>query len=389
MIKSTHSKYEFMEKLLTQRTKEDRLRTLKPLKPISAQEVMIKDRKLISFCSNDYLGLSKHPLLKERSKQWVEEYGNGATASRLICGDFEGLEQLEVKLAKLKSTETALILNSGFQTNITLIPALADSNTLILSDELNHNSIVQGCILSRCTKIVFRHNDIEHLRELLKENKQCSRILIITETIFSMDGDACDLVEFNKLAKEYNALLIVDEAHATGTFGENGMGIATGGDADIIIGTFGKACGSFGSYIACNQTTRDYLINYCTGLVFSTALPPAVLGSIDAALDLIPTMQSDRKALMETAEYVRNSLANFGYETGQSVSQIIPVIIGDEVETMKLAKWLDDNNVLASAIRPPTVPEGTSRIRLALSSAHTKSQIEYLLKLFKDYADAH
>ncbi len=386
---SDKNKTKFMQNMLKKRKSEDRFRTLKPIKPISSVEVMMDGHKLVNFSSNDYLGLSQHPHIKQRSIDWIERYGNGATASRLICGNVEGLVQLEEILAGLKSSEAALILNSGFQTNITLIPALADSNTLILSDELNHNSIVQGCILARCDTLIFRHNDTAHLKQLLEDNqdKRYSRILIITETVFSMDGDCCDLEVLRQLSEKFNAILIVDEAHATGVTGPNGMGLAKGKMADIIVGTFGKACSSYGSYVACNRSTRDYLINYCSGLIFSTALPPSVLGAIEAALEIVPTMQSERKLLHEKSNFLRSSLTKLGYTTGQSTSQIIPIIIGDDVKTLKLATWLEKNNVLATAIRPPTVPEGTARIRIALSSEHSWEQIDHLLKLFKEHAD--
>ncbi|MCP4411765.1 MAG: 8-amino-7-oxononanoate synthase [Gammaproteobacteria bacterium] len=384
----------FIQNYLEKRKADHRLRTLRPMLPCSAVEVMIDDRKLVNFSSNDYLGLSKHPLLQQRSIDWVQRFGNSATASRLICGNLKALEQLEETLARLKNAEAALIMNSGYQANITLIPAMADSKTLILSDELNHNSIIQGCLLARCEKAIFRHNDMAHLQQLLQnsQNKGYSRILIITETIFSMDGDRCDLQAVQRLAQQYNALLIVDEAHATGVMGLNGMGLngmglATGKSADIVIGTFGKALGSYGAYVVCSQDTKEYLINCCNGLIFSTALPPAVLGAIEAALEIIPTMHTQRKLLKENATYLRKALTDLGYNTGLSSTQIIPYIIGSDTKTIKLATWLENNNVLATAIRPPTVPEDTARIRLAMSSEHTREQIDRLIELFIEYFD--
>jgi len=382
-----NKKFQFIEEKLEQRKSQQRFRTLKPLQPLSAVEVMLDGQKMVNFSSNDYMGLSKHPLIKQGSVDWIERYGNGATASRLICGNIDELDQLEDKLADLKSTEAALILNTGFQTNMTLIPALADKNTLILSDELNHNSIIQGCFLARCDKYIYRHNDMEHLQQLLfdNRNKGYSRIIIISETVFSMDGDCCDLTTLGQLANKFNAILIVDEAHATGVMGSRGMGLADGDSADIIVGTFGKACGSFGSYVACSQLVKQYLTNFCTGLVFSTALPPAVLGAINAALDVIPNMQNERKVLHENAAHIRRSLAALGLDTGQSSSQIIPVIVGDDSEILKLAAWLEKNRVLATAIRPPTVPENGARIRIAVSCEHSPEHIAYLLQLFNEY----
>ncbi len=388
MSREESTKFNFITRIMDERKANNQYRSLRPVAPVSEVEVAIGEKVLINFSSNDYLGLSKHPLLKERSREWTETYGNGATASRLICGTFDCIEKLEHKLAYLKSAESSLILNSGFQTNMTVIPVLADKQSLILSDELNHNSLIQGCILARCEKICFRHNDTEHLRQLLEENqhKGYSRTLIITETVFSMDGDQCDLNTLSQLADEFNALLIVDEAHATGVLGQNGMGMACGNKADIVIGTFGKGCGSFGSYITCSQQVRDYLVNYCTGFVFTTGLPPSVLGAIDAALDLIPGMEAERLELQKKADFIRQSLLKLNLKTGDSTTQIIPVIIGDEQKTLEVAAWLEQNNKLATAIRPPTVPAGQSRIRLALSICHTWEQINQLVNLFIQFA---
>ncbi|RLA03487.1 MAG: 8-amino-7-oxononanoate synthase [Gammaproteobacteria bacterium] len=381
-----NNKLDFIDQIINERKSNNRYRTLKTTTPVSEVEVMISGKSMINFSSNDYLGLSKHPLLKQRSKDWIEQYGNGSTGSRLICGTFDCIDRLEKKLARLKLTESSLILNTGFQTNISIIPALADNNTLILSDELNHNSIIQGCILARCDKVAYRHNDIEHLKELLLNNQQkdYSRIIIISETVFSMDGDRCDLQALQQLSNQFNAILILDEAHATGVLGEKGMGLACKGSADIIIGTFGKACGSFGAYVACSAKIRNYLINYCTGFVFTTALPPAVLGAIDGALDLIPQLHVERQELHKKAEFLRQSLSKLGFDTGNSSTQIVPVILGDEVATIKAAQMLEASGILATAIRPPTVPLGQSRIRIALSSSHSWDQVKKLIILFEE-----
>lgn len=389
LLTSNKDKFHFIAERISQRKIRNQYRTLKAIEPVSSVEIEIAGKVMVNFSSNDYLGLSKHPLLKKRSIDWINKYGNGATASRLICGTFEGLEKLEKKLALLKSTEGSLILNSGFQANISLIPAMADKETLILSDAFNHNSIIQGCILARCEKIKFRHNDVNHLRHILqnKDLKNYSRILIISESVFSMDGDRCDLSALHQIAEEFNAILIIDEAHATGVLGKNGMGLATSENADIIIGTFGKGCGSFGAYIACEHQIRDYLINYCSGFVYSTALPPSVLGAIDAALDIIPGMSAERVELQEKSDFLRQSLKKIGFDTGSSSTQIIPVILGDEATTLKASRWLEANNVLAIAIRAPTVAPDQSRIRLAISCDHSWEQIKQLVELFAALPD--
>ncbi len=386
------TKYQFIEEELYRRQRQSHLRQLQSVMPLEGVDVRIEGRKIVNFCSNDYLGLSKHPLVIKRAVEFTERYGAGATASRLICGTYDCFQVVEEKLAALKGTETALILNSGFQANVSILPALADRQTLIFSDELNHSSIIQGTLLSRCHVLRFRHNDPAHLEELLKENMDkgpCfnstrARRLIVTESVFSMDGDQSDIAALVELSRAYDALLVVDEAHATGVLGPRGMGLCCGKGVDLIIGTFGKACGSFGAYAACSRKLRDYLVNCCAGFIYSTAMPPSVIGSIDAALELIPGMDEERKELHAKADFLRLQLQHLGWRTGASNTQIIPVMVGDEMAVLALSSHLKSKGVLATAIRPPTVPEGQSRIRLALSANHTMAHLEYLTQLFKE-----
>jgi 8-amino-7-oxononanoate synthase len=367
---------------LFRRKEYNQLRELRPLLPLDGPVVRADGRDLVNFCSNDYLGLSRHPLLIQRSIQYLNTYGAGATASRLICGNHEGVAAIEEKLARLKQTEAALILSSGFQANATVLPALADRRALILSDRLNHNSLIQGCRLSRCRTEVYRHNDMDHLAGLLKENRNAgfSRILVVTESVFSMDGDTCDMDALENLADQYDAFLVVDEAHATGVWGRQGMGLTCGRRVDLTIGTFGKAAGGFGAYAACCRKLKEYLVNGCAGFIYTTALPPAVIGAIDAALDLMPGMDAQREILHDHARYLRDALADMGYDTGASNTQIIPVILGREVDALDLAAWLAQNHILVIAIRPPTVPKGASRIRISLSALHTRAHIDNLIK---------
>ena len=377
-------KYSFITSALEERKNNHLLRSLKKVLPFPDAEVQVNGKKMHNFCSNDYLGLSAHPLLKQRAMEYTEKFGAGSTASRLVCGNFECFEEVEEKLAKLTGSESSLIFNSGFQANVSLLPALADSDTLIFSDYLNHNSIIQGCKLSRCYVNTFRHNDIDHLESLLKDAAgNHARNFIVTESIFSMDGDVCDIDSMIFLAQKYEALLIVDEAHATGVIGENGMGVSSNKNVDLVMGTFSKGVGSFGAYTSSKKMVKDYLINFCNGLIYTTALPPAVIGSIDAALDLIPNMEKERKALMDNSDKLRKGLAAMGYDTGKSSTHIIPVIIGDEAEALKCSSWLEENNVLATTFRPPTVPKGGSRIRIALTAAHNEKHVDLLLDLFR------
>lgn len=388
-MKKVAHKFAFIEEELAKRHRSQRFRSLKMVEPVSEVEVDLNGRIMLNFCSNDYLGLSKHFILKERATEFIERYGAGSTASRLICGTYRCVGEVEEKLASLKGTEAALILNSGFQANVSLLPALVDRESLILSDSLNHRSIIEGSRLSCCSVKVFRHNDMKHLRHLLAENNvKYHRILIITESVFSMDGDQSDINELVKLSEEFHALLIVDEAHATGVMGRGGMGLTCGKKVDVTVGTFGKALGSFGSYITCSKQMRDYLVNCCSGFIYSTALPPPVIGAIDAALDLIPTLSQERRELQEKAEFLRVALHEMGWDTGKSTTQIVPVITGGESETLSLSKWLEKQGILALAIRPPTVEVGHSRIRLALSTMHGQEQINQLIDAFRRWARA-
>ena len=376
-------KYNFITSALEERKSSHLFRSLKTVVPLPDAEVEVNGRKMFNFCSNDYLGLATHPLLKQRSIEYTRRYGAGSTASRLVCGNFDCFDDLEDKLARLTGNESALVFNSGFQANVSLLPALADSDTLILSDYLNHNSIIQGCKLSRCYVNTFHHNDLDHLEDLLKASAGShSRNFIVTESIFSMDGDVCDIDTLILLSEKYHSILVVDEAHATGVIGKNGMGVSSGKNVELVMGTFSKGMGSFGAYISSSSMIRDYLINFCNGLIYTTALPPAVIGSIDAALELIPVMNKERNELMANSDKLRNGLKEMGYDTGNSTTHIIPVIIGDEKEALSLSAWLEENSVLATTFRPPTVPRGQSRIRVALTATHNEKHVALLLDLF-------
>ena len=370
------NKLSFIDEELQRRDFSHQRRTLKHLTPSAAACVTINGRQMIDFSSNDYLGLARHPQLIERAKLFADRFGAGATASRLISGAFDCMVDVERKLARLKSAQATLLMSTGYQCNVSLIPALADKSTSVFSDELNHNSIIQGIKLAGCEKFIYKHNNLDHLESLLAANANTARKVIVTESVFSMDGDRCDIDRIRQLSERFNALLIVDEAHATGVLGEGGMGLTAGKSIDVTIGTFGKALGSFGAYVATSSTIRDYLINCCPGFIYTTALPPPVIGAIDAALDLIPTMDEERLRLQQ------NALQRQGYQTGASSTQIIPVLIGDEQHTLALSQQLDAAGILATAIRPPTVPAGGSRIRLALSAAHTQQHIDKLLATF-------
>ena len=341
-------------------------------------------RTLLDFSSNDYLGLSHHPELIRRTCAYAQRWGAGAGASRLVAGNLPPFPEIEAKLAAAKGAEAALILVSGVQANLTLLPALLDARylgaePLVYADRLNHASLIQGCIGAGVKQIRFRHNDLGHLEELLERDKDSPRPrFIITESVFSMDGDCADVPALRTLAERYGAFLYLDEAHATGVLGENGFGLAHGLRQGLAMGTFSKGLGGFGAYVACSAALREYLVNRCGGVIYATALPPAVLGAMDAALDLVPALTAERAHLARMAADFRAALNAAGLDTSTSTTQIVPLILGGEDRTMDFARALEAEGFLAVAIRPPTVPAGTSRIRFALSARHSEADIAAL-----------
>lgn len=379
---SPSSKEQFIDDALAQRKQEHHFRDLTAYQPQNATVISDGKRQLVNFSGNDYLGLSQHPEVIARSHHYAKEFGAGATASRLINGTLSIHEQLEKKLASTFGRESALVFNSGFQANSTIISTLADRHALILADKLSHNSLLQGSLSSRATFRRFDHNSVEDLESQLQKasQKDYSRIIVITESIFSMDGDRSDLEAIAKLTQEYNAWLFVDDAHAVGGWGEKGLGLTEGvSGIDMVLGTCGKAFGSFGAFLLCSQKVRDYLVNFCPGFIYTTALPPAVIGSIEASLELIPEMETEREKLRANIRQMKSGIHQAGFKTGESESQIIPIMVGDDEETVQLANHLEEEGFLAKAIRPPTVEKGSARIRITLSSKHTQTQIDNFL----------
>ena len=368
---------------------------LRRLRPWQWRDGTLHDaagRALIDASSNDYLGLSQHPLVKARAAEWVGRYGAGAPASRLVTGTRDITLAVEEKLAAFKHCEAALLFSSGFQANATVIPALAivgAGDTAIFSDELNHASMVHGCRNAKAKTQVFRHRDLDHLDQLLQQT--AGRKLILTESVFSMDGDRADLPALVQLAERHGAALYVDEAHATGVLGPQGRGLAAecGGGVDVVMGTLGKALGAFGAYIAGSRTLIDWLVNCCPGFIYTTALPPAVLGAVDAALDLVPGMDEDRRRLANNAQRLRNLLAQRNYDTLGSSTQIVPAVIGSEEDALAAAQRLENAGILAVAIRPPTVPTGTSRLRFALGSTLDEVTMQRLLTTVATHLPPH
>ncbi|NFV79554.1 aminotransferase class I/II-fold pyridoxal phosphate-dependent enzyme [Magnetospirillum aberrantis] len=375
-----------LDTAIAELTAQGRRRSLRGVEPLDGGRIRVNGRELVNFSSNDYLGLSRHPMVVERAREWAARWGAGSGASRLVTGHMAVLDAVEDKIAAAKGVETALILASGWQCNVSVLSALLDralwgSEPLVFADRLNHASLHMGCAVAGARQSRFRHNDLGHLKDLLARTaREPGPRFIVTESVFSMDGDVPDVDQLAAIAEEWNALLYLDEAHATGVLGPNGFGLSVGAHVDLSMGTFSKAMGSFGAYVACSRSVRDWLINKASGLIYATALPPATLGAIDAAIDLVPSLGPTRTRLQAMATHVRERFHEVGLDTGASSTQIVPVILGDEERTLKVAARLEEQGLLGIAIRPPTVPNGTSRIRFALSAAHSDSDIERLIE---------
>lgn len=361
------------------------LRELKSVEDGGDGTVAVDDTRYVNFSGNDYLGLSHDPRLVERARDWAGRYGAGAGASRLVTGNLTLFEGIERKVAHLKRRAAALVMASGFQTNAGVIQALLDAQVLggeplVFADRLNHSSMHFGCQAAGVRQHRYRHCDAGHLASLLNKHRNSRQPrFILTESVFSMDGDVAPIDDIVELARDHDAIVICDDAHATGVLGEGGQGLS--GESDIVIGTFSKALGSYGAYVACSQGIRDYLINRCTGLIYSTALPPPLLGAIDAALDLIPDMDQERAHVAGLAASLRQKVSEIGFDTGTSTTQIVPVMTGDADSALSLSARLRDAGYWVTPIRPPTVPKGSARLRLSFSAIHTHEQVDGLVDI--------
>jgi glycine C-acetyltransferase len=358
---------------------------------VGAQEnrAILEGRETILLCSNNYLGLANHPLLKEAAIRAVERYGAGSGASRLVSGTMELHEALEDRIAAFKGTEAALVFNSGYAANTGIISAIAGRGDVIFSDRLNHASIVDGALLSRAKLVRYPHNDMATLRQLLSEAGTSGRKLIVTDGVFSMDGDLAPLRELVALKGEFNALLMVDDAHATGVLGSTGRGSAEQcgimEGIDIHMGTLGKALGSFGAYAAASREIIDYLTNKARSFIFSTSLPPAILAAGIAALDIVDSHEGfeRRRKLADNTASFRNALRDAGFDTMGSETQIVPVFVGGTIKVMEFSQLLLDRGVFVQGIRPPTVPANSCRLRCTLMATHEESDLAQAVTALK------
>lgn len=378
----------FLKEKIQELKDEGVYRKLPVMGSASDAEVELNGRRVINLSSNNYLGFANNPRMKKAAMEAVEKYGVGSGAVRTIIGNMDIHEKLEETLAKFKREEAAFIYQSGFNCNAGTIQAITEAGDLIISDELNHASIIDGARLSKAAKTIYKHSDMESLEAVLKENKDKYRnMLIITDGVFSMDGDIAKLPEIVELAEKYGAMTYVDDAHGSGVLGESGRGtvdhFGLHGRVDFTIGTLSKAIGVIGGYVAGSRTMYEWLSHRARPVLFSTSLPPAAVGAITEALNMLMESTEYTDKLWDNAAYFKEKMGSLGFDTGHSETPITPVIIGDEAKTMEFSKRLLEKGVFVSGIVFPTVPKGTGRLRCMVTAAHSRDQLDKAVQAFK------
>lgn len=346
------------------------------------------DQRVYDFSSNDYLCLAQRGDIVEAGHECAKKYGAGATGSRLLSGNLDCFEELEFQVAQFKNAEAALVFSSGYQANASGLAALLDktlwsgAEPLVFTDRLNHASLHHACQLAGVKQIRFRHNDMAHLAELLSKHQESSQPkIIVSETVFGMEGDLLPIEQLSGLALQHKAVVYLDEAHATGVWGPEGRGLGAIQHPAIdslkalghwvIMGTFSKAVGVSGAYIACSEIFKQYLVNRCTGFVYSTAPSPFVIGAVSKALKIIPDLNKERGMLQTAADTLRQRVHELGFDTGLSNTHIVPLLVGNNNACLELKAHLQLSGIRTSAVRPPTVPPNAARVRLALNTGHS------------------
>lgn len=377
---------EFLQKKVQELKEQGLYKELVTLEGPSDAECIINGKKVINLSSNNYLGFANHPRLKKAAIEAIEKYGAGAGAVRPIIGNMKIHDDLEKLLAEFKREEAVLAFQSGFNCNAGVIQALTDKGDLIISDQLNHASIIDGTRLSKADKAVFQHSNMADLERVLKEKRNnYNNVLIITDGVFSMDGDIAKLPEIVALAEKYNCLTYVDDAHSSGVLGESGRGTVDHfklhGRVDVAMGTLSKAIGVVGGYVAGKKVTIDWLKNRGRPFLFSTGLPPAAVGAAIEAVKMLMESTEYTDKLWANAKHFKEGLGKLGYNIGHSETPITPIIIGDEAKTLEFSKKLFENGLFSGPIVFPTVPKGTGRVRCMVTAGHTTEQLDRAVKI--------
>ncbi len=390
------TRQDFFGRELERLKRKDSYRWLRAMEGPPEARMRVDGREVIVLCSSNYLGLATHPRLKAAAIEATERLGVCSAASRLIAGNNELYRTLEERLAVFKRREAALVFSTGYMANLGVISAVVGDGDVVYTDALSHASIVDGCRLSRATVKIFPHNDVDALEHLLKSDTGFRRRLIAVDGVYSMDGDLTPLPDLVRLSKDYDVLLMLDDAHGTGILGERGGGTAEHfglddpGAVDIEIGTLGKALGSFGAYVVGSRSLREYLINRSRSFIFTCALAPSALAAALATLDVLNEEPAHRQRLWENLRHFREGLHRLGLSTEPSVTHILPVMTYDRQRTMALCERLLELGVFCQGIRPPTVPPGTSRLRFTVTAAHTRADLDRALEAveqaFREFA---
>ncbi len=378
----------FLKEKIEELKKDGVYRKLPVLETPSQPEVILNGKPVINLSSNNYLGFANHPRLKKAAIEAVEKYGAGSGAVRTIIGNMDIHENLEKLIAEFKGDESAFLYQSAFNCNAGTIQAITEAGDIIISDELNHASIIDGCRLSKAAKGVYKHNDMDSLEAVLKDARdKYNNILIITDGVFSMDGDIAKLPEIVQLAEKYEAMTYVDDSHGSGVLGRSGRGtidhFGLHGRVDFGMGCLSKAIGVMGGYVAGSKTVYEWLSHRARPVLFSTSLPPAAVGAVTEAITMLMESTEYTDRLWDNARYWKAKIGSLGFNTGHSETPITPVIIGDEAKTMEFSRKLLENGVFVSGIVFPTVPKGTGRVRCMVTAEHTKEQLDRAAEVFE------
>lgn len=382
-----HRSNNFLTETLEGLEDKNLLRGLRQVDGPQAARIKLNGREVLNFCSNNYLGLANDSRLKQAAIEAIEQEGFGSGASRLVCGNMRSHQRLEEKLAQFKGTESAVTFSAGYMANLGIISSLFGRGDIIFSDRLNHASIIDGILLSQAESKRYPHADMDSLEVMLKNSSGFKRKAIITDSVFSMDGDCAPLRAIVALAQKYECLVMIDEAHALGVFGPRGEGLAhhlgLQDKIDIQMGTLSKAAGSFGAYCCGSKQLISFLVNKVRSFIYTTALPPLVAAASLRAIEIIEKEENWRKTLLANADYVKKYLKDLGFDTMNSASPIIPILVKDSQTALEFSQRLLEEGIFVSAIRPPTVPVNTSRLRLTVMATHTREDLDYLLGRMK------
>ena len=377
----------FLDRAVTDLKHSGLKRELRPLCGAQGREITIEGKKVLNFCSNNYLGLADDARLAAAATECVEKEGFGAGASRLVCGNMSAHQRLEEGIANFKGAQRCLVFSTGYMANVGIISSIFGRDDIIFSDRLNHASIIDGIRLSRARCRRYAHRDMNALEAMLKSSGSFRKRGIITESVFSMDGDIAPLDEIVALARKYDCLLMIDEAHALGVMGENGEGLAAHfkveSGIDIQMGTLSKAAGSFGAYCCGSNELISFLINKARSFIYTTGMPPSVAAASLCAIEIIAKDSDRRDQLWKNTRYMHQGLKRMGFDTMGSQTPIIPILLKDSNTAVEFSRRLFQEGIFITAIRPPTVPRGAARLRLTVMATHTKADLDFVLEQFK------